>query len=81
MAMKSVSWRKPIRVELVPKSGVGAKDVNVKLSENFPYLSWIDPNFVERQTDTDFQYQMHLEDEQEEQQDGDDNISTASTDV
>ena len=36
---------------------------------------------MERQTDTSFQSQTHLEDEQEEEQDGDDNISIASSDV
>ena len=36
---------------------------------------------MERQTDTSFKSQTHLEDEQEEEQDGDDNISIASSDV
>ena len=63
------------------KSGAGAKNVNVRLSEIFPYLRWLEPYFVERQTSTNFQSQMHLEDEQEEERDGDDNISLASSDV
>ena len=63
------------------KSGAGTKDVNVRLSEVFPYLSWLEPYFVEGQTGTNFQSQTHLEDEQEEEQDGNDNISIASSDV
>ena len=63
------------------KSGAGAKDVNVRLSEIFPYLSWLKPYFVECQTGANFQSQTHLEDEQEEEQDGNDNISIASSDV
>ena len=68
-------------MEEANKSGAGAKDVNVRLSEIFPYLSWFEPYFVEHQTGTNFQSQMHLEDQQEEEQDGDDNISIASSDV
>ena len=63
------------------KNRPGAKDVNVRLSEIFPYLSCLESYFVERQTGTNFQPQTHLEDKQEEQQDGDDNISVASSDV
>ena len=63
------------------KSGAGAKDVNVRLSAIFPYRSWLEPYFVERQIGTNFQSQTHSEDEQEEEQDGDDNISIASSDV
>ena len=63
------------------KSRPGAKDVNVRLSESFPYLSCLEPYFVERQAGTNFQHQTHLEDKQEEQQDGDDNMSVASSDV
>ena len=63
------------------KSGAGAEDVNVRLSAIFPYRSWLEPYFVERQIGTNFQSQTHSEDEQEEEQDGDDNISIASSDV
>ena len=63
------------------KTGAGTKDLNVRLSEHFPYLSWIVPCFVERQTGTNFKSRMHLEDEHEEEQDGDDNICIASLDV
>ena len=63
------------------KNEAGAKDVNVRLLEIFPYLSWLEPYFVEHQTGTNFQSQTHLEDEQEEEQDGDDNIYLASSDV
>ena len=62
-------------------SGAGAKDVNVRLSEIFLYLSWLEPYFVGRQRGTNFQFQTHLEDAQEEEQHGDDNISIASSDV
>ena len=72
-------WEK-CKLEEANKSGAGAKDVNVRLSEIFLYLSWLEPYFVEPQTRINFQYQTHLEDEQVEQ-DGDDNISIASSDV
>ena len=62
-------------------SGAGAKDVNVRLSEIFLYLSWLEPYFVGRQRGTNFQFQTHLEYAQEEEQHGDDNISIASSDV
>ena len=37
------------------KSEAGARDVNVRLSDIFPRLSWLDPYFVESQTGTNFQ--------------------------
>ena len=52
-----------------------------RLSEIFPYLSWLKSYFVECQTGSNFQSQTQLEDEQEEEQDDNDNISIASSDV
>ena len=79
--MRNRYGREKRKLKKANKSGAGAKDVNVRLSEIFPYLSWLEPYFVERQTGANFQSQTHLEDEQEEEQDGDDNISIASSDV
>ena len=79
--MRNRYGREKCKLKEANKSGPGAKDVNVRLSEIFPYLSWFEPYFVEHQTGTNFQSQMHLEDQQEEEQDGDDNISIASSDV
>ena len=75
------SGREKRKLKEANKSRAGAKYVNVRLPEVCPYLSWLEPYFVERQIGTNFQSQMHLEDEQEEEQDGDDNISIASSDV
>ena len=69
------------KLEEPNKPRVGAKDINVILSEIFPFLSWLELYFVEHQTVTNFQFQVHSEDEQEKQQDGDGNISTASLDA
>ena len=79
--MRNRYGREKRKLKEANKSGAGAKDVNVRLSEIFPYLSWLEPYFVECQTGANFQSQTHLEDEQEEEQDGDDNISIASSDV
>ena len=73
--------REKRKLKEASKSGASAKDVNVRLSEVFPYLSWLEPYIVERQTGTDFQSQTHLEDEQAEEPDDDGNIFIASSDV
>ena len=79
--MRNRYGREKRKLKEADKSGAGAKDANVTLSEIFPYQSWLEPYFVERQTGANFQSQTHLEDKQEEEQNGDDNISIASSDV
>ena len=79
--MRNRYGREKCKLKEANKSGTGAKDVNVRLSEIFPYPSWLEPYFVERQTGANFQSQTHLQDEQDEEQDGDDNMSIAPSDV
>ena len=50
--MRNGDRREKRKLKEAYKSGAGAKDVNVRLSEIFPYISWLKPYFLERQTDT-----------------------------
>ena len=79
--MRNRYGREKRKLKEANKSGAGAKDVNIRLSEIFLYLSWLEPYFGECQTGTDFQSQTHLEDELEEEHDGDSKLSMASSEV
>ena len=68
-------------MKALSKSGAGANDVHIHLSEMFPYLSWLEPHFVDRLTSSNFQTSVEQmeadefdeEDEEKEEEEGGDN--------
>jgi len=43
------------KLKAVMKSGAGTNEVKVQLSAIFPYLAWLEPYFVERETGSNFE--------------------------
>ena len=63
------------KLKTTMRSGAGTKEVNIRLSELFPYLAWLEPHFVDREGITDIEIETTskdddleevLEEEQEE---------------
>ena len=68
------------KLKTASRSGAGASDVNVELSEMFPFLGWLGPYFLDRDTATNFEVATQQNDNiQEDEEDINDNTSVALT--
>ena len=73
--LRNKGGRERRKLKTSSRSGAGANDVSVELSEMFPFLGWLGPYVLDRDTATNFEVATQQNDNiEEDEEDINDNI-------